>query len=150
TTEAPNVPAGPVPRLGFPILATNNTTRVDGADAIADAAGGAQAVYPGLTNATRPAAVTIAPTDHWHAGLASAVLMAAPIHAPILLSGPGSLPAVTAHALAALKPRGANSAGGAQAITVGDAPTPGGLHAKAIKGTNDYLLAQAIDTFEST
>ena len=149
TTQAPNVHSQPVPRLGFPILATNNTTRVDGAGAIEDAAGVAQAVYPGLTTATRPAAVTIAPTDDWQAALASAVLMAAPIHAPILLSGPGSLPSASQNALNALHPRGAGSIRGAQVITVGDAPAPGGLHAATIKGTNDYALAQAIDTFES-
>ena len=37
-------PAGPA--LGFPVFATKNTTRVGGADPVADAAAVAQAVYP--------------------------------------------------------------------------------------------------------
>jgi hypothetical protein len=139
----------PVAGLGIPVLATNNTTRVDGANPVEDAAGVAQAVYPGLTPATRPEAVTIAPTDDWQAALASAVLMADPIHAPILLSGPGSLPASTSAALSALKPRGAGVARGAQAIAVGDVPKPGGLHVASITGSTPYALAAAIDTFES-
>src|SRR4051812_35460371 len=34
------------PQLGFPVFATKNTTRVAGADPVADAAGVAQAVFP--------------------------------------------------------------------------------------------------------
>src|SRR5919199_6267888 len=37
-------PAGPA--LGFPVFATKNTTRVGGADPVADAAGVAQAIFP--------------------------------------------------------------------------------------------------------
>ena len=44
--------------LGFPGFATKNTTRVGGADPIADAAGVAQAIYPARSRDTRPAAVT--------------------------------------------------------------------------------------------
>lgn len=149
TTPAPSIPAQPIPGLGFPILATNNTTRVNGSSAIADAAGVAQAVYPGLTPATRPEAVTIAPTDDWQAALASAVLMADPIHAPILLSGPGVLPTPTANALSALKPHGAGVARGAQVLAVGDVPKPSGLHSATITGANPFALAAAIDTFQS-
>ncbi|HEY5318940.1 MAG TPA: cell wall-binding repeat-containing protein, partial [Solirubrobacteraceae bacterium] len=146
---APAVSAQPISGLGFPITATSNTTRVDGATAIQDAAGVAQAVYPALTAATHPQAVTIAPTDDWQAALASAVLMSSPIHAPVLLSGPGTLPASTANAVSALKPRGAGVARGAQVITVGDVPTPSGLHAAAITGANPFALAAAINTFQT-
>ena len=44
--------------LGFPGFATKNTTRVGGADAVANAAGVAQAVYTARSRDTRPAAVT--------------------------------------------------------------------------------------------
>ena len=151
TVSAPtrNSPEPTVQGLGFPILATNNTTRVNGTSAIEDAAGVAQAVYPGLTPATRPQAVTIAPTDDWQAALASAVLMAAPIHAPILLSGPGSLPASTAGALSALAPHGAGVVRRAQVITVGDVPKPSGLRSASITGSDPIALAAAIDAFQS-
>src|ERR1035437_6818220 len=69
-------------QLGFPSLATKNTTRVAGADPTADAAGVALAVYPSAVPGTHPAAVTLAPTDDWQAAVAAAALMAPPILAP--------------------------------------------------------------------
>ena len=79
-------------QLGIPVIATKNTTRIAGGDPIADAAGVAQAVYPAAAAGTHPTAVTVAPTDDWQGALASAVLMSAPIKAPVLLSGKSSLP----------------------------------------------------------
>jgi hypothetical protein len=139
----------PASDLGIPIVATNNTTRIDGGDAITDAAGVAQAVYPSLIPGTHPQAVTIAPTDDWQAALASSVLMAPPIHAPILLSGSGSLPTATSAALNALAPTGAGTARGAQAIKVGDVPTPSGLRTVSITGADPFSTAAAIDTFQT-
>ncbi|HWF75374.1 MAG TPA: cell wall-binding repeat-containing protein [Solirubrobacteraceae bacterium] len=149
TSQPPPVAKVTVPRLGFPLSATANTTRVSGAGPVEDAAGVARAVYPGLTPATRPQAVTIAPTDDWQAALASAVLMAAPIHAPILLSGKSGLPSIDTDALAGLRPRGAGVAKQAQVIKVGDVPTPSGLRSVGIAGTDPFVLAAAIDTFQT-
>ena len=39
--------------LGFPLIATKNTTRVGGGDAIADVAGVASAVWPATSETTR-------------------------------------------------------------------------------------------------
>lgn len=142
-------PSQPASGLGIPLVATNNTTRVAGADVISDAAGVAQAVYPSLIPGTHPQAVTIAPTGDWEAALASAVLMAAPIHAPILLSGPTSLPSATSAALDALAPIGAGTARGAQVITVGSVPKPSGLRPVGIRGADPFSLAAAIDTFQT-
>jgi len=50
-------PAGPA--LGFPVFATKNTTRVGGADPVADAAAVAQATYPSRSEDTRPQAVVL-------------------------------------------------------------------------------------------
>lgn len=135
------------PKLGFPALATKNTTRVAGADPIADAAGVALAVYPSAGPGTHPGAVTIAPTDDWQAAIASAVLMAAPIRAPVLLSGRSSLPSVTAAALRALAPTGAGATGGVQVISVGGTPSPSGVRSASIAGKDPYALAAAIDRF---
>ncbi len=55
--------ANAVGQLGFPSLATKNTTRIPGADPAADAAGVALAVYPSAGPGTHPGAVTLAPTD---------------------------------------------------------------------------------------
>jgi hypothetical protein len=136
-------------KLGFPSVATKNTTRVSGGDPVADAAGVALAVYPSMTSGSHPGTVTIAPTDDWEAAIASSVLMAAPIRAPILLSPSGKLPTATTDALATLAPSGSGSTGGAQAIVIGDAPRPAGLHSVAISGRDPYVLAAGIDRFES-
>ena len=136
-------------QLGFPTTATKNTTRVPGADPVADAAGVAIAVYPSAAGGTHPTAVTLAPTDDWQAAIASSVLMSSPIRAPILLSGSTALPSATKDALKSLAPAGAGSIGGAQVIRIGDVPTPSGVKTTAISGTDPYKLAAAIDRFAS-
>jgi hypothetical protein len=136
-------------QLGFPTTATKNTTRVPGADPVADAAGVAIAVYPSAAGGTHPTAVTLAPTDDWQAAIASSVLMSSPIRAPILLSGPTSLPSATKDTLKSLAPTGAGSIGGAQVIRIGDVPTPSGLKTTAIPGADPYKLAAGIDRFAS-
>ena len=133
--------------LGFPRLATRNTTRVAGTNAVADAAGVALAVFPSAAPGTHPTVVTLAPTDDWQAALASSVLMAPPIHAPVLLSGPGSEPTATANALKLLAPTGSGSLSGAQVVLVGDVPKPSGLRAATIGGSNPYAVAAGIDRF---
>jgi hypothetical protein len=135
------------PKLGFPAFATKNTTRVSGADPIADAAGVALAVYPSQGSGTHPLAVVIAPDDDWQASLAASVLMAPPIGAPLLLSGKGSLPSATSDALKLLAPTGSGAINGAQVINVGDVPKPAGERAATISGSDPYATAAAIDRF---
>lgn len=133
--------------LGFPRVATRNTTRVAGRNAVADAAGVALAVFPSAAPGTHPTVVTVAPTDNWEAALAASVLMAPPIHAPLLLSGSSSLPGPTADALKLLAPTGSGSLSGAQVVLVGDVPKPSGLRAATIGGSDPYSTAAAIDRF---
>jgi hypothetical protein len=136
-----------VQKLAFPVVATKNTTRVSGADAVADAAGVALAVYPSVGGGTHPHAVVIAPEDDWQASIASSVLMAPPIGAPLLLSGKASLPSATSDALGALAPTGSKTINGAQVIDVGDVAKPGGEKAATISGADPYALAAAVDRF---
>ncbi len=136
-------------QLGIPVIATKNTTRVAGGDPIADAAGVAQAVYPAAAAGTHPTAVTVAPTDDWQGALASAVLMSAPIKAPVLLSGKSSLPSATYDALTTLAPTGARAIGGTQVIRVGDVPPIKGAKTAAIPGSDPYKLAAAVDHYVS-
>jgi hypothetical protein len=136
-----------VQKLGFPALATKNTTRVAGADPTADAAGVALAVYPSEGAGTHPPAVVIAPSDDWQASIAASVLMAPPIRAPLLLSGRGSLPSATSGALKVLAPTGSGSIDGAQVIDVGDVPKPSGERAATVSGSDPYAAAAAIDRF---
>ena len=73
-------------KLGFPSSATRNTVRVGGADAVADAAGVASALFPATGSADRPTAVVLVDSKDWQSAIAAAVLAGPPIGAPLLLS----------------------------------------------------------------
>jgi hypothetical protein len=133
--------------IGFPAIATKNTTRVDGADPIANAAGVALAEYPSAAPGTHPEAVVLAPTDDWQAAIASSVFSAPPFRAPILLSGSDTLPSATTDALVQLAPSGSGSAGGAQVIAVGDVPKVRKERLTRLSASDPYSMAAAIDRF---
>ena len=136
--------------LGFPTFATKNTTRIGGADPIADAAAAARAVYSGASKLTRPKAVVLADDADWRVGLAASVLMSSPIRAPLLYAhGDEDLPAATQSALTALAPAGSKEAGGAQVIRIGAVPAPNGLKTTDLKGSDAFALARAIDAFQA-
>jgi ell wall binding domain 2 (CWB2) len=130
--------------LGYPTFATNNTTRVGGSDPASTAAGVALAVFPSATVAQRPAAVTIVDEGEWQGAIAAAVLMAAPVQAPLLVSSGGDLTDPTSQALEALDPQGSKGTDGVQAFAIGDAPAPDGLKATRAKGSDPAALAAAI------
>ena len=139
-------------QLGFPAFATKNTTRVGGADPIADAAAVARAVYPGGgagETESRPRVVVLADGRIWQAGLAAAVLMSQPLRAPLLLSDGGELPAASADALGQLAPSGASELGGAQVVRIGGAPAPAGYRSTTLAGQDPIGLAAAIDRLQS-
>jgi hypothetical protein len=135
--------------LGFPAFATKNTTRVGGADAVANAAGVARAVYPGPSVRTRPHAVTLVDSRDWRVGIAAAVLAGTPVGAPLLFSNGPDLPTASQDALAALAPTGSKEAGNAQVIRVGDVARPAGLRSTEITGSDPFALAHAIDAFSA-
>jgi hypothetical protein len=135
--------------LGFPAFATKNTTRVAGADAIADAAAVTRAVYPGGSPLSLPEAVTLVDVGDWRTALVAASLNHAPVNAPTLFTRGNSVPAATSEALTALAPRGSKAAGGAQVIRVGTTARPGVLKTTDIRGTNPFALARSVDAFVS-
>ncbi len=117
-------------------ISTKNTTRLGGSDPADDAAAVARAVYPGLTPATRPQAVVIVDRGDWPAALAASSLASAPLAAPLLYAEGDTLPEVSEQALRAMRPIGAATLGGVQAITVGDSvAAPAGYRLKAIAGS---------------
>ncbi len=136
-------PSQSIEQLGFPGFATGNTTRVGGSDPAANAAAVALAVFPATTPAQQPAAVTLVGEDDWAGAIAAAVLMSAPVRAPVLISGPDGLPDPTAEALAALDPRGDDSTGGASAFAIGDVATPDGGKTTRVKGGSAATTAAA-------
>lgn len=135
--------------LGFPAFATKNTTRVGGADSIANAAAVARAVFPGVEPATRPKAVTLVDSEDWRAGVAAAALAAPPTGAPILLADGDELPPATQDALDALAPTGSREAGDAQVIRVGDVAEVEGLKSTDVTGATAPELAARIDALLS-
>ena len=140
------VEGGDAAKIAFPNFATRNTTRIGGADAIADAAGVALASYPTAGGVNGPAAVVIAPADSWQEALAATPLVADPIGAPLLLSEPDSVPEITEQALDGLRPRGLAGAQGAQLVTVGDVASPTDLVSLPIKGIDETAIADQVDT----
>jgi hypothetical protein len=140
----------PTTDLGFPAFATSNTTRVASADPIAAAAGTARAVFPGLTPASRPDAVTLVDRRDWRTALAASVLMSSPVRAPLLFADAGQkLPDATEVALRAMNPKGSKPAAGAQVLRIGSVPRPDGRKTTDITGTDPFTLAAAIDRFQA-
>jgi hypothetical protein len=133
--------------LGFPALATKNTTRVGGKDPVADAAAVAAAVYPSRSITSRPAIVSLVGKDDWQSGIAASVLMSAPLRAPVLFGSRDGVPDATSEALSQLKPRGSPEAKGAQVLRVGDVAAPSGLRATSVSGRDPIALADSIDLF---
>lgn len=131
-------------QLGYPSFATNNTTRVGGADPASNAAAVALAVYPSADPIQRPNAVTLVDGGRWQDAVAAAVLMAAPVRAPLLVSSASAPPAATEQALSALAPAGSQDTGGAQAFAVGGVASPGGLETTAVGGADPAQTAAAI------
>jgi hypothetical protein len=136
-------------QLGFPTFATRNTTRVGGADPVADAAAVAQASFPGTADVTRPGAVAMVDASSWQDGVAASALFANPLRAPILLTRGASIPGASGSALASLNPQGAPKAKGAQIIRVGSAGQPRGLKTTTAAGNNVFATAAAIDKLVS-
>ncbi len=124
-SQPETAPSQSAEALGYPSFATNNTTRIGGSDPAANAAGAALAVFPSTSAEQRPAAVTVVGEEDWAAAIAAAVLMAEPVRAPILFSGPDEVPAATEEALAALDPQGSAATGEASLFAVGTVAYPG-------------------------
>ena len=137
--------------IGFPEFATRNTTRVGGADAIANGAGVALASYPTLGGVGGPDAVIVAPSGSWQEALAATPLTADPIAAPILLSDPREVPQLTAEAFAGLAPQGIEDAEGVQAIAIGDVAVPDDLETLTIgaPGDDPAEIAKQVDAERS-
>jgi len=138
------------PQLGFPVFATKNTTRVAGADPVADAAAVAQAVYPSRTPETRPRLVVLADIDDWRGAISAAQLAAKPLRAPILFTDEGELPEATDAALAQLAPAGAPEAGRAQVIRIGAAAAEADdYRSRTVQGANPAAIAAGIDRLQT-
>jgi hypothetical protein len=135
-------------KLGFPSSATRNTVRVGGADAVADAAGVAGALFPATGNSDRPTAVVLVDSEDWQTAIAASVLAGPPIGAPLLLSDGEDLPAVSEQTLDTLRPSGSDLSKDAQVIRIGDGVAkPEGYKTAVVQGQDGFERAAAIDRF---
>jgi hypothetical protein len=132
-------------QLGFPSFATQNTTRIGGADPAADAAGVALATYPSTGGVEGPAAISIVGSSDWQGAVAASSLAAAPIGAPILVSDAGGVPKLTLEAIRGLAPSGSPATGGAQVFRVGAPAVPAGLQVSEIRGDDPAETAAELD-----
>jgi ell wall binding domain 2 (CWB2) len=137
--------ATPVAGAGAAAGATRNTTRLGGADPVADAAAVAVAAYPGLTATTRPQAVVLTDARDWPAALTASALASAPLGAPLLYVQGAGLPRASELALRAMRPTGASVLGGAQLILLGSSvQAPSGYRARGTSANDPYSLAASV------
>jgi hypothetical protein len=140
-----NAQQAPVGTLGFPLVATRNTTRISGPDPTADAAAAALATHPPAPDVAPLRAATLVPDDDWQSGIAASVLAGPPLRIPVLISQPGAVPDATSQALAQLNPRGVGRSGGVAVFSAGGAAAPSGLHSQKLQGDSPAQIANLID-----
>ena len=140
-----NAQQAPVGTLGFPLVATRNTTRISGADPTVDAAAAALATHPPAPGAKPPQAAIVVPDDDWQAGIAASVLAGPPTRMPVLISGMGSVPDATAQALTQLNPQGGGASGDISVYSAGGAAVPSGFHGGELHGSSPAEIADQFD-----
>ena len=140
-----NAQQAPVGVLGFPLVATRNTTRISGPDEVDDAAAAALATHPPAPEAAKLEAVTLVPDDGWQAGIAASVLAGPPMRFPVLISQHGAVPDATIQALAQLDPQGGGASGDVQVYSAGGASVPSGLESQEVPGNSPAEIANSID-----
>ncbi len=131
--------------LGFPAFATKNTTRISGADPVANAAAVALATFPSTGGLEGPAAVSLVDVADWPGAIAASSLVASPVAAPILFSEAGEVPELTTSALAALAPKGSAETEDKQVFRIGDAAEPERLRTIDVEGRNPAELAAGVE-----
>jgi hypothetical protein len=140
-----NPQQAPVGVLGFPLVATRNTTRISGSSPTDDAAAAALATHPPAPEAPKLEAVTLVPDDGWQAGIAASVLAGPPLRFPVLVSQHGAVPDSTLQAIAQLDPKGGGASGDVQAYAAGGASVPSGLKSQDVNGGSPAEIANSID-----
>ena len=140
-----NAQQAPVGTLGFPVVATRNTTRISGPDPVSDAAAAALATHPPAPGAPPIEASLLVPDDDWQAGVAASVLAGPPTRAPLLISQTAGVPSATSDALTQLNPRGGDSSGDVAVYSVGGAAVPSGLKSDDLDGDSPADIANSID-----
>jgi hypothetical protein len=139
-----NAQQAPVGTLGFPLVATRNTTRISGSDPVSDAAAAALATHPPAPHAPPLGAATVVPDDSWQSGIAASVLAGPPTRIPVLISQHGAVPDATSQALSQLNPQGAGP-GGVAVYSLDGASVPSGPKSQDLPGDSPAAIANSVD-----
>ena len=140
-TGGGQVEANSAGALGYPAVATRNTTRISGSDPVDISIAAALAAYPTIGPGTPPSAVTIVNDTEWQAGAVAATLSAAPVNAPILLAPGGTLSEAGSEALSEFDPEGAPTTGEKHVFTVGKVAPPAGYETQTVNANDFAALA---------
>ena len=143
--ETDDAQESPVGTLGFPLVATRNTTRISGPDPTTDAAAAALATHPPARGSGPPEAAFLVADDDWQAGIAASVLAGPATRIPVLISQPGGVPDATGQALAQLNPRGGGGSRDVAVYTSGGGSVPSGFRSDEIGGSSPAEIANSID-----
>jgi ell wall binding domain 2 (CWB2) len=140
-----NAQQAPVGVLGYPLVATRNTTRISGPSPTDDAAAAALATHPPAPEAPKLEAATLVPDDGWQAGIAASVLAGPPLRFPVLITQHGAVPDSTTQALGQLNPQGGGPSGDVQVYSAAGASVPSGLKSDELSGDSPAEIANSID-----
>lgn len=127
--------------LGYPAVATRNTTRISGSDPSAISIAAALAAYPTVGPGTPPAAVTVTSDNQWQAGVVAATLSAAPVNAPLILAPDGTLSEDGEAVISEFEPQGSPITGESQMFTIGKVAPPSGYETKKVNAKDSASLA---------
>jgi len=135
------VEGGSVSALGYPLVATRNTTRINGSDPVDISLAAALASFPTTGPGTPPSAVAVVADDDWQAGIVASSFSNPPIGAPVLLAPSGTLSEDGLSVIEQLEPNGSPTTGGNEIFTFGGVAPPTGFDVRQVKGSNPATLA---------
>jgi hypothetical protein len=139
--EPGQVAGASISSLGYPVVATRNTTRIAGSDPVEISIAAALAAYPTTGPGTPPAAVTVVNSDQWQAGVVAASLSSPPVGAPIILAPSGTLSEDGLALIDQFDPTGSPSTGENPVFAIGKVAPPDGYEVRSVTGNDPARLA---------
>ncbi len=138
---AGQVEGATVNSLGYPVVATRNTTRISGSDPVDISLAAALASFPTTGPGTPPSAVAVVADDDWQAGIVASSFSNPPIGAPVLLAPSGTLSGDGLSVINQLEPNGSPTTGGNEVFTFGAVAPPADFKVRQVKGSDPATLA---------
>ncbi|MBW4080738.1 cell wall-binding repeat-containing protein [Paenibacillus sp. S150] len=153
-TPSAQTDSGSTSTVPVPWIATKNTTRINTSDPVQAAVLVSQTLWTAETKSNRPSSVVLTDVSSWQIAAASTDLIHHPSNGPVLFFTKDGIPEATLAELKRLKPMGAESNDGIQAVLVGPAADGVEDQLKAldlkvdkIEGEDPAAIAASIDTY---